>query len=78
MPVVVAHVELADLVRGSLRVVALRLQEHAPLPAEAVELVHVQPAEIRLHRLVDVAERHALPQHLLAIDVGEDLRHAGA
>ncbi len=54
---------------------AFRLQEHAPLPAEAVELVHEQPAEKRLHRLIDVAERDALLQHLVAIDVGEQLRH---
>ena len=73
---VVAHVELPDLLRRHA-VLALRLQEDAPLPAEAVELVHVQAAEKRLHRLVDVAERDALPQHLVAIDVGEDLRHVG-
>ena len=71
---VVAHVERADL-PGSEPIRALGLQEDAPLPPEAVELIDVQTAEEGLHRLVDVARGHALSQRLLAIDVGVDLRH---
>ena len=65
--------------RSALRaVLAFGLQEHLPLPAEAVELVHDRAAEERLQRLVDVAERDALLQHLVAVDVGVDLRHVRA
>src|SRR5262249_28584126 len=49
----------------------------APLPPEPVELVDVGAAEVRLEGLVDVGDRYALLQDLVAIDVGVDLRHAG-
>ncbi len=50
-------------------------EKHPPLAAEAVELIHVESAEERLHRLVDVAEGDALLQHFVAIDVSVELRH---
>ena len=43
--------------------------------AEAIEVVHVERAEIDLQRLEDVGQRHAVGLHALAIDVGVDLRH---
>ena len=73
---VVPDVELSDLLRRDA-VFAFRLHEDPPLPSEPVELVHEQPAEKRLHRLIDIADRHALPQHLVPIDTGEDLRLVG-
>ena len=55
----------------------LGLEEDLPLPAEAVELVDVDAAEEGLERLVDVSDRDALFQHLVPVDVGEDLGHGG-
>ena len=63
---------------GLSAVRGFRLHEHAPLPAEAVELVDVRPAQERLERLVDVADGDALLERLVPVDVGEDLRHGGA
>ena len=51
-----------------------RLQEHAPLAAEAVELVQKEAAEIGLQRLIDVGDRHSLFQRLVSIHIGVDLR----
>jgi hypothetical protein len=70
---VVFDVELV-YVRGVDAAAGLRLQEHLPLPAEAVELVDVDTAEERLERLVDVADLDPLLQDLVAVDVGVDLR----
>src|SRR5262249_1162959 len=72
--VVVAHVELAD-VRGARALRSLGLQEHAPLPAEAVELVDEQTSEKRLHRLINLAERNPLLEDLVTVHVGKDLWH---
>ena len=73
LSVVVADVELADAFRrGPL--LPFSLQEDAPLPPEPVELVHIQPAEERLHRLIDIAESNTLFEHLVAVDVDEELR----
>ena len=38
----------------------IRLRDHLVGAAEAVEVVHVQRAEVHLHRLEDVGELHAL------------------
>src|SRR4029077_12277795 len=46
--------------------------------AELVEVVDVRAAQERAERRVDVAELHAGLQDLAAVDVGEDLRDAGA
>ena len=68
--VVVPHVELRDVVRGG-SFAGLGLQEHAPLSPESIELIDVEAAEKRLHRLVDVGQRDPLFQNLVAVDVGE-------
>ena len=75
-PAIVPNVELSDLI-GRASLLALGLHEHAPLPPETIELIHVEAAKERLHRLIDVADRNALPDDLVAVDVGVDLRHRG-
>jgi hypothetical protein len=52
----VADVELADVV-GRRAIRRLGLQEHAPLPPEAREVVDVRAAEEGLQRVVDLADR---------------------
>ena len=52
-PVVVAHVEAAPMSSACRRYSALGLEEDLPLPAEAVEVVHVGAAQEGLQRLVD-------------------------
>ena len=56
----------------------LGLHAHLVGAAELVEVVDVGRAEIRLQRAEDVAQRHVERLHLLAVDVDEELRHAGA
>ena len=53
----------------------VRLRDHLVGAAEAVEVVHVERAEIDLHRLEHVGERDAVLLRLDAIHVGVDLRH---
>ena len=57
---------------------ALGLRAHLERAAEAVEVVHVDRAEVDLQRVEDVAERHVQLLRLHAVDVGEELRRAGA
>ena len=59
---------------ASLAVFGLGLQEHLPLPAEAVEVVHVGAAHEGLERRVDRVQVDALLERLVAVDLGEDLR----
>ena len=74
--VVVPHVIIADVL-FALALFPFRLEEDAPLPAKAVELVQIEATEIGLQRLVDVRDRHALLQHFVAIHIGVDLRDGG-
>ncbi len=58
-------------------VLAFGLDIDLPLPAEAVEVIDEQSAHIGLDGAVDVGERDALLERLLAIDIEKLLRHAG-
>ena len=49
-----------------------------PGAAEAVEVVDVVAAQVRLQRVEDVGQRHAHRLDLLAVDVHVELRRAGA
>ena len=71
----VAHEEEPELLR-ILPELRLGLQVHLVDAAELVEVVDVRAAEQRAERGVDVVQLHARLQHLAAIDVGVDLRHA--
>ena len=42
---------------------------------ESIELIQIQSAEIRLQRLINIGNSHALLQRLITIDVGVDLRY---
>ena len=53
------------------------LHDHLPGAAEAVEVVDVARAEIRLQRAEHIAQVHALRQARVAIDVDEQLRRVG-
>ena len=55
----------------------LGLKEDPPLPAEAVELIEIEPAQEGLQGLVNIAYRHSLLQNLVTIDIGVDLRDRG-
>ena len=55
--------------------IRLRLRDHLVGAAEAVEVVHVDRAEVDLQRLEHVVERDAVLLRLDAIHVGADLRH---
>src|SRR5262249_36490625 len=59
---------------GTHPLLPFRLQEDAPLTAEAIELVDEQPAQKRLHRLIHVGQRDAFLEHLVLVDVYVDLR----
>src|SRR5215475_2732678 len=74
--VVVSDVILIAVFFGA-PLIPFRLEEHSPLPAEAIELVQKKPAEIGLQRLVNVSNRHALLERLVAIHVGVDLWSGG-
>ena len=74
-PAGVAHVELADVL-GLRAELALGLHVDLPDAPEAVEVVHEGAAHERLQRLVDRREVDALLEHLVPVDVGEELRHA--
>ena len=63
---------------GLAAVLGLGLEEHLPLAPEAVEVVHVGAAHEGLERGVDRAQVDALLERLVAVHVGEDLRHRGA
>src|SRR6185503_174296 len=54
----------------------LSLQEHAPLSAEAIELIQEETAEIGLHCLIHIRDRNSLLEHLVPIYVDENLRRA--
>ena len=71
----VAHVELADVFQVGA-VLAFGFDVDLPLPSEAVEVVDEQSAHEGLDGAVDVVERDALLEHLVAIDRHELLRHA--
>ena len=71
----VPHEEEPELLRV-LPELGLGLHVHLVDAAELVEVVDVGAAEQRAERRVDVVHQHARLEHLAAIDVGEDLRHA--
>ena len=73
----VPHEEEPELLRV-LPELRLGLHVHLVDAAELVEVVDVGAAEQRAERGVDVVQLHAGLQHLAAIDVGVDLRHARA
>ncbi len=75
-PAGVPHVELAD-VFGTCAVLAFRFHVDLPLASEPVEVVDEQPAHEGLDGAVDVVDRDALLDHLVAVDRHELLRHAG-
>ena len=73
----VARLELRDIARrGAERRVGLR--DHLLGAAEVVEVVDVEAAEIDLQRLEDVGDGDVLLLGLDAVDVGVELRNAGA
>jgi hypothetical protein len=63
--------------RIALTLLTFRLEKYPPLAAEAVELVQIKAAEIGLQRLIHVCHSHPLPQHLVAVHIGVELRHVG-
>ena len=73
----VAHIELRDGIRPRPEI-PLGLDVHLPDPPELVEVVHEGAAHERLQRLVDRREIDALLEHLVPVDVGEELGHARA
>ena len=75
-PSAVPDVELPDVL-GPVAILALGLDIHLPLAAEAVEVVDERPSHERLNRSVDVLDVDPLLEHLVAIDVDELLRHVG-
>ena len=74
VPVVVAHIELAEVLRLGPGF-ALGLHVDLPLPAEAVEVVDEVAAHEGLERLVNVLQGHALLEHLVPVHIHEDLGH---
>ena len=73
----VAHLELLDGFRvGAEGRVGLDVD--LPGAAEAVEVVDVVAAQVRLQRVEDVGQRHPHRLGLLAVDVHVELRRAGA
>ncbi len=70
----VAYEELAEIV-GVCPVISLGLEVHLPLPAEIVEVVDEETTHISLDRPVHVAQRYALLQDLVTIDIDKPLRH---
>jgi hypothetical protein len=71
---VVAHVELPDVLDVGA-VVAFGLDVDLPLASEAVEVVDEAAAEEALQRLVHITEVDPLLEHLVLVDVDEQLRH---
>ena len=71
----ISRVQTADLfgLRSELR---LRLDVHLIRPAESVEVVDVERAEVDLKRVEDIGKIDAVRLGALAIDAGVDLRHA--
>ncbi len=72
----IPHVILFDRL-GRSAVLCLRLDEHLPLPAKTVELIHVQSTQGRLQRLIDIAKLHPFLQGLIAVDIRIHLRSRG-
>src|SRR6267143_15491 len=70
----VAYVEATDIV-GLCSELAFSLQVHLADAAVLVEVVHEGAAEKRLEGLVHRGQGDALLQHLVAIHLGEELRH---
>ncbi|KWT85151.1 hypothetical protein APY03_3954 [Variovorax sp. WDL1] len=69
-----AHLQQADVLRpGAVR--RIRLHPHAVGPAELVEVVRIQAAQVDLHGVEDVLHRHAELARLGAVDVRVELRH---
>ena len=73
--VIVPNPEEPDVV-GFRAKFSFRLHVHLPHPPETVEIVDKESAHERLERLVDRIQIHTLLEHLVAIDIGEDLRRA--
>ena len=73
-PVRRAHLQQADVL-GARAVRRVGLHAHRVGAAELVEVVHVQAAEVDLHRVEHVGHRHAELARLGAVDVGVELRH---
>ncbi|EXI65763.1 MAG: hypothetical protein AW08_02975 [Candidatus Accumulibacter adjunctus] len=74
LPILVAHVELADILDVGAEV-PLGLDVDLPLAAEAVEIVDEATAEEGLQGLVDLLDVDPLLEHLVAVHVDEQLRH---
>ena len=70
----VADKKLAHVLRVGA-VIAFRLYIHLPGAAEAVEIIHEEPAHERLERLINLAEIDSLLDHFVPIDLHEDLRN---
>ena len=77
LPLVVAHLELQDLV-DLVAEALIGLDVDLPGAAELVEVVHVVRAEIDLQRVEDVADRHAQGHALGAVDVQVEPGRVGA
>ena len=77
LAVLVADLDQVDVL-DAVAEAALGLDGDLPVPAELVEAVDVERAEVNLQGLVDVVERHAQRVDLGAVDVHEELRRVGA
>ena len=74
--VLVAHVELTQLF-GIDPIFPLGLDVDLPLAAEAVEVIDEVAAHEGLEDPVDLADVHALLEHLVPVHLDEDLGHRG-
>src|SRR5204863_6814741 len=73
VPIIIPDVILLDIpVAESL--FTFSLEKDPPLPAEAVELIQKEAAQIRLHRLIHIRYSDALLQNFVSINVCIDLR----
>ena len=54
------------------------LRRHVPGAAQEIEVVDIQPAQVHLQRLKDIGDQHVLLLGLDPVDVGIELRKAGA
>ena len=75
MSVAVPNPELADIVRLGAKF-SLRLNVHLPHPPETVEIIDKDSSHERLQRLVHGIQIHPLLEHLVAIDIAQNLRRA--
>ena len=72
-----ANVELIDVVRVDAKL-WFCLHQHAPGPAEPIEVVDVQTAEKRLERGIHVRHRHTERLRFVRIQIDTELRHRRA